>query len=94
FRARRDYLLATLDGELGLRAVVPDGAFYAMVEMGAFGSSMQVAEAMLEQGVITVPGAAFGVEGEGFLRLSFCADRPALAEGLSRMDRALRALRK
>jgi len=30
-----------------------------------------------------VPGSAFGSEGEGFLRVSFCADLPVLTEGVS-----------
>ncbi len=90
FLERRDYLLALLEKELNLRAVAPDGAFYTMVEIKAFGDSMRVAEALLEHGVITVPGAAFGVEGEGYLRVSFCADQPVLAEGVRRMGEALR----
>ncbi len=92
FRARRDYLLGLIKSELGLRVVAPDGAFYAMVETNAFGSSMKVAETMLEHGVITVPGAAFGGEGEGYLRVSFCADQTMLAEGVRRMNQALRTL--
>jgi aspartate/methionine/tyrosine aminotransferase len=32
--------------------------------------------------VITVPGAAFGSESEGFLRVSFCADYETLEEGV------------
>ncbi|MGA9996615.1 MAG: aminotransferase class I/II-fold pyridoxal phosphate-dependent enzyme [Pyrinomonadaceae bacterium] len=89
FRERRDYLLALISDELNLRAVAPEGAFYTMVDVSAHGNSMQVAEAMLEHGVITVPGSAFGAEGEGYLRVSFCADKPALAEGVSRMKSAL-----
>jgi aspartate aminotransferase len=52
--------------------------------------SMRVAEALLEAGVITVPGAAFGSESEGFLRVSFCADHDTLAEGVERMRRGLK----
>jgi len=92
FRARRDALIALVKRELDLRAVVPDGAFYAMVETGSEHSSMAVAEGMLEHGVITVPGVAFGAEGEGYLRVSFCADEDKLAEGVERMKRALQSL--
>jgi aspartate/methionine/tyrosine aminotransferase len=89
FGARRDFLVERLADELNLRAVVPDGAFYSMVDVSAHGPSLQVAERLLEHGVITVPGAAFGVEGEGYLRVSFCADLPVLAEGVRRMREAL-----
>jgi aspartate aminotransferase len=89
FRARRDYLLKLIGTELGLRAVTPDGAFYTMLDVSEFGPSMKVAEALLEQRVITVPGAAFGSESEGFLRVSFCADHDTLAEGVKRIKRGL-----
>jgi aspartate/methionine/tyrosine aminotransferase len=90
FRKRRDYLLELLAEDLGLRAVAPDGAFYTMVDVSRFGTSMGVAETLLEAGVITVPGAAFGAEGEGYLRLSFCADEATLAEGVRRMTETLK----
>jgi aspartate aminotransferase len=89
FRERRDHLLGLLSTELSLRAVEPDGAFYAMVDVSAHGDSMKVAELLLEHGVVTVPGAAFGPEGEGYLRVSFCADLNVIAEGVQRMKAAL-----
>lgn len=92
FRRRRDHLLALIRGECGLRCVTPDGAFYTMVDVSDYGSSVEVAEAMLDAGVVTVPGSAFGSESEGFLRVSFCADLPVLAEGVKRMSTALLSL--
>jgi aspartate/methionine/tyrosine aminotransferase len=89
FRARRDHLLGLIDSELELRAVTPEGAFYTMVDVSKFGSSMKVAEALLEEKVITVPGAAFGSEAEGFLRVSFCAEREMLDEGVRRIKKGL-----
>jgi aspartate/methionine/tyrosine aminotransferase len=92
FRARRDHLLGLIDSELGLKAVTPDGAFYTMIDVSQYGSSMQVAEALLQEKVITVPGAAFGSEGEGFLRVSFCAEMDMLEEGVRRIKKGLAAL--
>jgi aspartate/methionine/tyrosine aminotransferase len=89
FRERRDYLTALLARELSLRAVTPEGAFYTMVDVGGYGDSMSVAERLLANRVVTVPGAAFGAEGEGYLRVSFCADLPVIAEGVRRMKEAL-----
>jgi aspartate/methionine/tyrosine aminotransferase len=89
FRARRDHLLALIESELRLRAVTPDGAFYTMLDVSEYGPSMNVAEALLEERVITVPGAAFGSESEGFLRVSFCADRDTLSEGIQRIKNCL-----
>jgi len=92
FKARRDHLLGLIDTELGLRAVSPDGAFYTMVDVSKHGTSMEVAEALLQERVITVPGSAFGSQSEGFLRVSFCAELDALTEGVSRIKRALQRL--
>ncbi len=78
---------------MGLRAVRPDGAFYVMVDVSAYGTSRAVAEALLEAGVITVPGGTFGAEGEGFLRLSFCAAPDMLTEAARRMGSALAGLK-
>lgn len=91
FRSRRDHLLQLVESELGLRAVTPEGAFYTMVDVSRFGPSMKVAEALLAARVITVPGAAFGSESEGFLRVSFCADHETLSEGVTRIKRGLEA---
>jgi len=90
FRARRDHLLQLIDKELRLRAIMPDGAFYTMLDVSRFGPSMKVAEALLEAGVITVPGSGFGRESEGFLRVSFCADLDTLSEGVQRIKRGLK----
>ena len=89
FRGRRDHLLALIKSELGLPAVTPEGAFYTMLDVSRFGPSMKVAEALLKERVITVPGAAFGSESEGFLRVSFCADHDTLTEGVRRMKNVL-----
>ena len=92
FLKRRDHLLSLIEGELGMRAVVPDGAFYTMLDVSEFGPSMRVAEALLGERVITVPGAAFGSECEGFLRVSFCADIDSLTEGVKRIKNGLLSL--
>ena len=89
FRVRRDYLLRSLKEELNLDAVIPDGAFYTMVDVSSYGPSMEVALKLLEEKVITVPGSGFGSESAGYLRVSFCADLDILDEGVRRIGRAL-----
>jgi aspartate/methionine/tyrosine aminotransferase len=93
FSERRRHLLHLMESELSLRAVAPDGAFYTMLDVSKFGNSMQVADAFLEERVITVPGSAFGSEGNGYLRVSFCADVDVLSEGVKRMKVGLSKLR-
>ncbi|MCA1817327.1 MAG: aminotransferase class I/II-fold pyridoxal phosphate-dependent enzyme, partial [Acidobacteria bacterium] len=90
FKERRDFLLSQIAARLRLRAVAPDGAFYTMLDTSAHGTSAEVAEKLLAARVITVPGGAFGAEAEGFTRISFCADKPALEEGVKRIAEALK----
>ncbi len=61
-----------------------------MLDVSAHGTSAEVAERLLAARVITVPGRAFGAESEGYLRVSFCADKPALAEGVRRIAEELK----
>ncbi|HEX7720936.1 MAG TPA: aminotransferase class I/II-fold pyridoxal phosphate-dependent enzyme, partial [Pyrinomonadaceae bacterium] len=82
-----------LRDELGLRCVTPEGAFYTMVDVSKYGDELKVAEAGLEQGVVTIPAAAFGDESKGFLRISFCADEEKLSEGVRRLGAALKSLK-
>jgi aspartate/methionine/tyrosine aminotransferase len=93
FHRRRDHLLGLLRNDLGLRCVAPDGAFYTMVDVSSYGDEMRVAEAGLEQGVVTIPAASFGDESKGFLRISFCADEERLSEGVRRLGEALKTLK-
>jgi aspartate/methionine/tyrosine aminotransferase len=80
--------------ELGFLEETPEGAFYTMLDVSEFGASMKVAEALLEEKVITVPGAAFGSEAEGFLRVSFCAELEMLEEGVTRIKKGLNRIYK
>jgi aspartate/methionine/tyrosine aminotransferase len=90
FRRRRDHLLELLRREK-LTAVVPEGAFYTMVDVRSYGSSMDIAETLLDFGVVTIPGSAFGSQSEGFLRVSFCADFAVLEEGVRRIAAGLKS---
>src|SRR6266567_4344020 len=92
FLKRREHLLALLRNDLGLRCVTPDGAFYTMVDVSRYGDELSVAEAGLEQGVVTITAAEFGDESKGFLRISFCADEEKLTEGVRRLGLALESL--
>src|SRR5438128_1474413 len=92
FLRRRDHLLNLLRSELGLRCVMPEGAFYAVVDVSKYGDDVRVEEAGLEHGVVTIPASAFGSESKGFLRISFCADEEKLSEGVRRLGEALKCL--
>jgi aspartate/methionine/tyrosine aminotransferase len=88
-KRRRDVMAGAIERELRLPYVSGEGAFYIMLDTSRFGASADVALELLEQRLITVPGSAFGSEGEGYLRLSFSIDQVQIEEGVRRMARRL-----
>jgi aspartate aminotransferase len=99
FEARRDLVCGKLAKMPGVKAFVPQGAFYAFFDVSSyFGQelggrpvtdSASFCQAALEVGhVNVVPGSAFGAE--GYVRLSFAASREQLQGGLERLEQFLR----
>lgn len=91
FERRRDFLVERVAELPEITCPRPDGAFYAFVDLSAVGAdSVAIAEQLLrEYGVVTAPGAGFGSDAEGKLRLSFANDRANIAEGLDRIEQFL-----
>jgi aminotransferase len=91
FERRRNVMVEELNKISKVSCVRPNGAFYAFANIGALGrSSMEVASHLLEKALVaTVPGAAFGPRGEGFLRLSFANSTENIRKALDRMRTAL-----
>ena len=83
FRARRALVTRLLGRIPGLEIVPPAGAFYAFPRFSWPRTSLEVATALLERGVITTPGDAFGRRGASHLRLSFAASRSDLERGIA-----------
>ena len=86
---RRDIIVAAIERELGLPYVVGEGAYYVMLDVSKFGESEEVAMRLLEERVITVPGDAFGKQGQGFLRLSFSIEPSLIEEAIRRIAKGL-----
>ena len=64
----------------------PGATFYAFFAVDGIADSYEFALQVLQQcGVGLAPGAAFGPEGEGYLRLCFAADLPLLERALRQM---------
>lgn len=84
YELRRDIVCATLADKLVL---TPQGAFYALVDVSGTGlGSYDVARNLLvKEKVATVPGASFGAQSEGTLRISFAAARTDVKEGCARI---------
>jgi aspartate aminotransferase len=82
FRARRQLISAGLAKLPGVSVVKPAGAFYAFPKIDWPGTAQEIAGTLLQRGLITTPGDAFGSLGAGHLRLSFAASRANLRKGL------------
>ena len=89
YQQRRDYLIPELR-RLGFGIeVVPDGAFYLLINAKKFSEdSLKLADEILsEAGVAITPGIDFGEHAEGFLRISY-------ATGMEDLQEAIRMLEK
>ena len=90
-RACRDRLLAGLEGLPGVTVAKPPGGMYAFFRIDGEVDSLALAKRLVaENGLGLAPGAAFGDEGEGWLRWCFASRDPArLDAGLGRLRLAL-----
>ena len=79
-----------LDQHLEQPYVRPEGTFYLMLSLNSVAlESLDVSLELLNDGVATIPGSAFGSEGEGYLRVSFAGELSSVEEGLSRLKKGL-----
>jgi aspartate aminotransferase len=87
---RRRQLAADILSSGGVPFIDPQGAFFLMVDVRESGlDSWTYALRLLQDvGVGTVPGAAFGPRGEGFLRVTLAASEEAIEDGLTRLTGA------
>lgn len=92
FRERRDAAVAAFS-EAGFVCTTPRASMYLWVELPDGLASATFAERLMdEEGVIVMPGSAFGSGGEGFFRVSFIASAERLREAAVRAGRVLTSL--
>jgi aspartate aminotransferase len=89
YRKRRDLFVTKLNQIPGFRALSPDGAFYAWVNIEDTGLPAEEVQRLLleEAGVAGIAGAAFGPAGKNYLRFSLVSARNLLEEALDRIER-------
>ena len=87
YRERRDLFVNGLNRIPGFRCQSPEGAFYAWVNVADTSlPAAEVARLLLEEGgVAGIAGAAFGAEGQDYLRFSLVSAPALLAEALQRI---------
>jgi len=89
YRKRREKVLAVLR-DLGWRYEAPKGTFYLWAPTPDGYSSAGFCDFLLEKcAVVAAPGAAYGVNGEGYIRLSLTVNEVRLDEALRRMKQQL-----
>lgn len=95
YRKRRDLLVGLVNDVPGMSCKVPKGAFYLFVNvkpiLKALGlnASELADKIMREAHVVILPGTAFGVHGEGYIRFSYVSSEKDITEGMRRMKEYL-----
>ncbi len=84
YRERRD-LAVSLLLDAGIATQVPGGAFYLMVPLAAGADARRAALELVDAGVATAPGTAFGTRAGDHLRVSLASPAADLREGLARL---------
>ena len=88
FAERRELVMKGFDGIKGIKRNNPKGAFYLFPDITSFGmDSTTFCNKLLDEvGVVCTPGSAFGECGEGFIRVSYTAEKDKLLQALERIN--------
>jgi len=85
YKARREALCGGLQ-RAGMDVIVPEATFYVLVGTPRGMTSLDYAGKILDEtGVVVTPATGFGAAGEGFVRLTLCADKARLEEAAARL---------
>ena len=87
YRRKREVLLPTLR-EKGIRVAGSQATMYLWLEVPAGESSDDLAERLLERGLIVSPGTFFGPSGEGYWRLALVPTEAECARAAEILERA------
>jgi len=83
YDSRRRFLVRELNSIEGLRCPNPKGAFYVFPDLSMLNlNSMDIADKLLDYGVVTVPGVAFGSGGEYHIRISYATSMDEIKRGI------------
>ena len=95
YQHRRDYLVPALNA-LGLKTLMPKGAFYLFTDIRSTGMTDEdfALKLLKDGGVAVVPGSAFGPGGRGFVRLSYATSMEKIKVAVERIGRMVEGLKK
>ncbi|MCK4993523.1 MAG: aminotransferase class I/II-fold pyridoxal phosphate-dependent enzyme [Candidatus Omnitrophica bacterium] len=88
YKRRREFMYKNLN-EMGLICSKPRGAFYIFAQIEASGMNcLEFASKLLEEEkVAVVPGVAFGLSYDNYVRMSYSTGYPQLKEAVIRMKK-------
>ena len=88
YRQRRDQVGAALANLPGVSLPDPQGAFYAFPKFDHSTDSTAFTAALLrDTGLALAPGAAFGRDGEGYIRVCFSSTEATISDALARLKK-------
>ena len=87
FDRRRSRVVQELNQLPGVSCITPKGAFYAFPNISATGwKAKSLATALLEEsGVALIGGPDFGINGEGYIRVSYANSTENIVEAMGRI---------
>ncbi len=87
YKLARDLVIDRLQAMPKVRVHRPEGAFYAFFAVDGMEDSLaKCKEILLQSHVGLAPGAAFGPQGEGFIRLCFAQSLDRLNDAMNRLE--------
>jgi aspartate/methionine/tyrosine aminotransferase len=87
YQRGRDLVFQRLGANPRIRMGLPEGAFYAFFGVEGLTDSLEVAKDIVRKAKVGLaPGAAFGAESEGFIRLCFASQTPTISKALDRLE--------
>lgn len=91
FKERRDAAVKSF-AEAGFKTETPRATMYLWMPLPEGVPSAVFADALMEQGVVVLPGSGLGAGGEGFFRVSFITSPARIAEAAQRAGRVLQEM--
>lgn len=82
FRRRRDLIVNRLN-QMGITCSKPEGAFYVFPKIE---KPLEFVKKALKNGVVLVPGSAFGKCGENHVRFSYATSYDEIAEAMDKLE--------
>ncbi len=93
FRERRDAAVRAF-ADAGFTTVSPRATMYLWIPLPGGVPSAAFADALMEAGVVVLPGAGLGAGGEGFFRVSFITSPARIEEAAKRAGKVLDEMRQ